>query len=69
MGEVRSGYKFWIGTSQEAISIGRPKCSWKYFKIDLKGEGGRIWTGFIWLRICTCGGQALPNPVMNLGAL
>jgi len=39
------------------LSLGRPRRRWKMIlKWILKEQGGRLWTGLIWLRIGTCGG-------------
>jgi hypothetical protein len=35
----------------------RPRCRWEYnIGMDLKERGGKMWSGFIWLRMETGGG-------------
>jgi hypothetical protein len=39
--------------------LGRPRRIWEdnnMSRMDLKKYGRKLWTGFIWLRIGTCGG-------------
>jgi hypothetical protein len=45
-----------IGKPEGKSPPGRPTCRWEDIRMDLKEtEGGKEWTGFIWLRIGTRG--------------
>jgi hypothetical protein len=46
MGEVRNLFVIWVGKPEGKIIL-----DWVLGKL-----GGRVWTGFIWLRVGTSGG-------------
>jgi hypothetical protein len=46
-----------VGKPEEKRPLGRPRCRWmENIKIDLR-QDGMVWTGSIWFRIETSGGQ------------
>jgi len=47
MGEIRNAYSILVGKPDGKIPLGRPKRRW---------EDGKVWTGFIWVRIGISGG-------------
>jgi hypothetical protein len=54
-GEMRNAYKILAGKTEGKRLLGRPRCRWEdYTEMDLKYEG-RVWTGFMWLRMRTIG--------------
>jgi hypothetical protein len=55
---VSNGYKNLTEKLEEKRTSGRPKLRWEdNMIVDLRG--GRMWTGFMWLRIGTRGGHLL----------
>jgi hypothetical protein len=49
--------KILVKKPQGKRPLGRPKHRWEdNIKVDLKGIGLEMWTGFIWLRIGFSGG-------------
>jgi hypothetical protein len=50
-------YNILVAKSEEKRQCGRPSCRWEYnIGMDLREMGGKVWTGFIWLRTGTSGG-------------
>jgi hypothetical protein len=50
----RGVYKVLVGKPEGKKPLGRPRHRWEDgIKMDLReiGWGGRVWSGFIWLRI------------------
>jgi hypothetical protein len=58
MGEGRGVYRVLVGRPEGRRPLGRPRRRWENnIKINFKKwDGGRSWTGLIWLRIGTGGG-------------
>jgi hypothetical protein len=57
MGEKRNAYRILVGNPEEKRPLGRPRRRWvDNIKMDLRGIGGMVWIGLIWLRIGTGGG-------------
>jgi hypothetical protein len=53
-GRDENTYKILVGNPEGKKSLGRPRCRRESNNnIDLEEIGGRLWTGFIWLRIGT----------------
>jgi hypothetical protein len=53
---MTNSYKIFIGRPEGKRLLGEPKHRWEdNIEMDPK-ETGMMWTGFIWLRIGTCGG-------------
>jgi hypothetical protein len=51
--EIRNAYKTLVGKRKGKRPIARPKRRWENkIRMDLR-YGGKLWTGFIWLRIGT----------------
>jgi hypothetical protein len=52
----RSVYIIFVGKTREEM-LRRPRCRWENnVRVDLTEYVGKVWTGFIWLRIGTSGG-------------
>jgi hypothetical protein len=57
MGERRVVYRVMVGRSEGRRSLGIPRHRWENnIKINLK-EVGCAWTGLMWFRLGTAGGQ------------
>jgi hypothetical protein len=57
MGEIRNEYTLLVGKPEGKGPLGRPRHRWEdNIKMELMKQGGKLWTGFIWLRIGTVGG-------------
>jgi len=57
MGEMRNSYKILIGIPEEKRPLGRhSRRSEDDLRMDLREYGGKVWIGFISLRIGTSGG-------------
>jgi len=56
MGEVRNVYNILVGKPEGERPLRRPMNSWEEW--ILGKQGGKVWTGCIWLRIGT-GGRIL----------
>jgi hypothetical protein len=58
MGEMRNAYNFFFLKSLEGRNLleGIGVDGRVILKLVLKKLGGRVWTGFIWLRLGTSGG-------------
>jgi hypothetical protein len=58
MGEMRNAYKRLVGRPERKRTLGRHRSRWEYsIRMYLRGIGWRVWTGSIWHRIGTSGGQ------------
>jgi ribosomal protein S30 len=58
MGKVRNAFSIVVGKAERKRQLGRPRRRWDgNIKIDLRKKCGRVWTGFIWLRIGTSSGM------------
>ena len=58
MGERRGVYRVLVGKPERKRPLGRPRRRWdENIKTDLQEVGCGVWTGAIWLRIGTGGGQ------------
>jgi hypothetical protein len=56
MGKTRNAYEILVGKPEGKRPLGKPRRRWEdNTRMDLK-ESGKLWTGFIWLRIGTTGG-------------
>jgi hypothetical protein len=56
-GDVRNVYKILVGKHDGKRPRGRSTRRWEdIIRLDLRKMGGKVWTGFIWLRIGTCSG-------------
>jgi hypothetical protein len=56
MGESSGIYRVLVGKPEGKRPLGRPRLRWAdNIKMDLQGAGWGECTGFIWLRIGTCG--------------
>jgi hypothetical protein len=43
---------FWLENLQGKRPLGRPRHRWEdNIRMDIREIGGKVWTGFIWLRI------------------
>jgi len=51
-GEMRNVYNILIGKPEGKRILGRTRRRWETF---LEKYGGKLWTGFIWLRMETSG--------------
>jgi hypothetical protein len=51
IGEIRNACKILVGKPNGKRPLGIPRYRWKVNK-----KGGKMWTGFIWLRIGASGG-------------
>jgi hypothetical protein len=57
MGEMRNVHNILVGKPKEKRPLGKPRRRWEdNIGMDLREVGGKVWTGFIWLRIGTSGG-------------
>jgi hypothetical protein len=57
MGEMRNAYSILVGKPDGKIPLGKSRGRWENnIRMNLRGKGGRVWTGCIWLRIGTSGG-------------
>jgi hypothetical protein len=57
MGYMLNVYKILVGTYEGKRPFGSPRRRWKtILEWNLGENGGKVWTGFIWLRIETSGG-------------
>jgi len=55
--EVRNVNKILVGKPEGKRPFGRPRCKWEYnTRMEIRKQGGKLWTGCIWLRIETSGG-------------
>jgi hypothetical protein len=54
MGEMRNACNILVGKSEGKRPLGRRRRSWE--NNIKRWMGGKMWTGFIWLRIGTIGG-------------
>jgi hypothetical protein len=51
MGELRNVYKIFVRKPEGNRPLGRPGCRWEdNVRIYLREKGGKVWTGFFWLR-------------------
>jgi len=58
--ERGGAYRVWDRETERQRPLGRPRRRWEdNIKMDLQKAGRGAWTGFIWLRIGTCGGHLL----------
>jgi hypothetical protein len=50
---MRNVYRVLVGKCEVKRLLGRPRCRWEEIILEwiLKKQIGRIWTGFIWLRM------------------
>jgi len=56
MGEMSNAYKILVGKPEGTRPLRRTMCRWEdNIRMDLRG--GKLWTGFIWLRTETSGGH------------
>jgi hypothetical protein len=56
MGDIRNAYKILVGKPQGKRPGGRSTRRWEIMLgLMLRKEGGKVWIGFNWLRIGTCG--------------
>jgi hypothetical protein len=52
-----SAYKTLLGKPEGKKSLGRPRRRWRtILEWNLRKQGGKVWTGFIWFRIGTSSG-------------
>jgi hypothetical protein len=59
MGEMKIACNSLVGKLEGKRQLVRPRCRWDDntgIRIDLRGTGRKVWTGFIWLRFGTSGG-------------
>jgi hypothetical protein len=57
MKAMRNAHKILVGKREGKRPLGKPICSWEdNIRMDLREEGGKLWTGCIWLRKGTSGG-------------
>jgi hypothetical protein len=57
MGEGRNVYRVLMGNHKGKRPLGRPRRRWEDgIKVDVKGIGWGVWSGFAWLRIGIAGG-------------
>jgi hypothetical protein len=60
MGERRGVYRFLVGKPEGQRPIGRPRPRWEEnIKLIFRKWDVGIWTGLIWLRVGTGGGNLL----------
>jgi hypothetical protein len=56
-GKDDNAYRTSVGKSEVKRPLERPRCRWKYIRMDLREiEWEGVWNGFIWLWIGTSGG-------------
>jgi len=54
MGDSRSAYNIFVEKTERKGPLGRPSLSWEAILEWILGKyGGRMWTGFNWLKIKT----------------
>jgi hypothetical protein len=53
LGEERKVYNVLVGKPERKRLLGRPRSRWD--QINLRGRSCKVWIGFMWLRIGTCG--------------
>jgi hypothetical protein len=54
---MRNAYNVLVGKPEGKRPIGRPRRRWEdNIRMVLRKYGGKLWTGYIWLRIGTSGG-------------
>jgi hypothetical protein len=57
MGKLRNAYKILIRKPVDKRPRGSPRCRWEdNIRMALEKYGGKVWTGFIWLKVGTCDG-------------
>jgi hypothetical protein len=57
MAERRNLYRVLVGKPEGKRPLERPRRRWEYgIKMDVRLVGGRVWSGFTWLRIGFVGG-------------
>jgi hypothetical protein len=57
MREIRNAYKILVREPEGKISLGRPRRRWRIIlEWMLRKQGGKVWTGCIWLRTGTSEG-------------
>jgi hypothetical protein len=57
MEEMRKACHILVGKAEGTTSLWRPRHWWEdSIRMDLREWDGKVWTGFIWLRIRTSGG-------------
>jgi hypothetical protein len=54
-GTGENAYNILVGKPEEMRPLGRPRRRWVDNRLDLRGRGGNVWNGYIWLRIGTSG--------------
>jgi hypothetical protein len=58
MGDMRITYKILVGKPEGKKPVTRPRLTWEIiFERILGKQGGRVWTGCIWLRTQKSGGH------------
>jgi hypothetical protein len=56
MREMRNAYRILVGKPEGKRPLARPWRRWKVILKWIRGkQGGKVWTGIIWLRIGTSG--------------
>jgi hypothetical protein len=55
MGEINT-FKILVAKPEGKTPLERPRHRWKDIRMDLRRKSGKVWAGFIWLRIGTSGG-------------
>jgi hypothetical protein len=51
-GDMRNVYKILVEKHEGKIPLTRPRHRWDdNIRMDLRKQGWRVWTGFIWLRM------------------
>jgi hypothetical protein len=54
---LRNAYRTFVERPEGKRPLGRPRSRWEdSIIIHLREIGGKVWTGFIWLRIGTSNG-------------
>jgi hypothetical protein len=56
IGNIRNAYQILVGNPEGMRPSGRLTHRWEDIKMYLREKGKKLWTGFIWFRICTSGG-------------
>jgi hypothetical protein len=57
MGEGRNVYRVSVEKPEGKRRLGKPRPRWEDgIKMDLRGTGWGVWSGFTWLRIGIVGG-------------
>jgi hypothetical protein len=67
--EKRNAYRILVRKPEGKSPLGRPRCKgWiiRVLRRILERQDWVVWTGLIWLRIGTSGGDGLVNTVMNI---